>query len=93
MSSDSFTVYRKEGFVEFVVSKIQIRIRKPIRKRIQAICIMSTYLGVYPICRVSQGRVNKSDTPQIDVIQIEHTSAAGLHNVMSCHDIMQHKKQ
>ena len=54
---------------------------------------MSTYLGMYPICRVSQGRVNKSDTPQIDVIQIEHTSAAGLYNVMSCHDIMQHKKQ
>ena len=62
---------QKEGFVEFVVSKIQIRIRKPIRKR-DTSHLYHVYLGVYPICLLALGTRDKSDTPQIDVIQIEH---------------------
>ena len=72
MSSDIFTVYRKEGFVEFVVSKIQIRVCKPIRKGIQAINFVSRLFELYPICLLALGTLEKSDAPQIDVIQIEH---------------------
>ena len=64
MYSGSFMVYREEGFVEFVVSKIQIRIHRPIRKGIQPICTIFCS-GLHPIYLLTV-----KPTPHIDMIQI-----------------------
>ena len=54
---------------------VKIRIRRPSRFGIQAICIMSIWgvpdLSTRPRALRALGTRDKSDTPQIDMIQIE----------------------
>ena len=54
---------------------VKIRIRRPSRFGIQAICIMSTWgvpdLSTRPRALRALGTRDKSDTPQVDMIQIE----------------------
>ena len=70
-------VFRKEGFVEFVVSKNQIRICS--QKGINTSHLYHVYLGCIllilstpPWVLCALGTRDILDTPQIDVIQIEH---------------------
>ena len=55
---------------------VKIRIRRPSRFGIQAICIMSIWgvldLSTRPRALRALGTRDKSDTPQVDMIQIEH---------------------
>ena len=63
---------------------VKIRIRRPSRFGIQAICIMSIWgvpdLSTRPRALRALGTRDKSDTPRIDMIQIERVPTCNSNN-------------